>query len=183
VPILSSDNCGERRAAVSATDVLDFLTRVILALVALLALVDFLRHRERTRLDVVLMLVSLGIPLLIGFLPDFISERRWVGTFTAMAIVAQPYLLLRLVEDFRPVPWPYIGIAIAGMVLSWVALITFPDPRRPAVTLPIIAYFVVVEFYAAFAFLRGTLATGGPTRWRLGFAAAGSWRRSYCWPV
>jgi hypothetical protein len=60
------------------------------------------------------------------------------------------------------------------MVLSWVALIIFPEPIPPEVTLLIIGYFVVVEGYAAFAFLRGTLATGGPTRWRLSFAAAGS---------
>jgi hypothetical protein len=60
------------------------------------------------------------------------------------------------------------------MVLSWVALIIFPEPIPPEVTLLIIGYFVVVEGYAAFAFLRGTLATGGPTRWRLSFDAAGS---------
>jgi hypothetical protein len=171
--LLPSDNCGERRAVISAEDFFDILTRVTLALVALLALVDFLRHRERVRLDVVLMLASLGIPVLVQFLPDSIGERRWVSAFTGMAIVAQPYLLLRLVEDFRRVFQPYVWVAIAGMVFSWVALIVFPEPP-PVVALAIIVYFEVVEGYAAFAFLRGTTATGGPTRWRLGFAAAGS---------
>jgi hydrogenase/urease accessory protein HupE len=142
--------------------------------VAFLALVDYLRHRGRVRLDVVLMLVSLGIPVLIQFLPDSIDNRRWISTFTGIAIIAQPYLLLRLVEDFRPVPWPYVWTAIAGMVLSWVALIVFPDQMPQAVTLTIIAYFVLVEGYATFVFLRRMLATGGPTRWRLGFAAGGS---------
>jgi PAS domain S-box-containing protein len=150
------------------------VTRFVLALVALLALVDFLRHRERVRLDVALMLASLGIPVLRQFSPDTVSDLRWVRTFLSMVVVAQPYLLLRLVEDFRPVARTYIGVAIAGMVLSWVALAVYAPPLPQSVTLIIIAYFILMEGYAALAFVRGMLATRGPTRWRLGFAAGGS---------
>jgi hypothetical protein len=60
------------------------------------------------------------------------------------------------------------------MVLSWVALAVYAPPLPQALTLIIIAYFILVEGYAALAFLRGMLATRGPTRWRLGFAAGGS---------
>jgi PAS domain S-box-containing protein len=157
-------------------DFLDLVTRIVMALVALLALADFLRHRGRVRLDVALMLASLGIPMLRQFFPDEVSDLRWVSTPSSMIVVAQPYLLLRLVEDFRPVPRTYIGAAIAGMVLSWVALAAYgyAPPRPQSVTLIIIAYFILVEGYATFAFVRGMLATRGPTRWRLGFAAGGS---------
>jgi PAS domain S-box-containing protein len=60
------------------------------------------------------------------------------------------------------------------MVLSLVALFFYPLPLPQAVTLAIVAYFILVEGYAAIAFLRGMLATGGPTHWRMGFAAGGS---------
>jgi hypothetical protein len=79
--------------------------------VALLALVNFLRYRERVRLDVLLMLASLGIAVLVQFLPDSIGELRWVNTFTAMAIVAQPYLLLQLVETSAPYLSPTYGLS------------------------------------------------------------------------
>ena len=150
------------------------MTRVVLALVALLALVDFLRHRERVHFDVALMLASLGIPMLLQFFPDAVSDLRWARTVLAMVVVAQPYLLLRLVEDFRPVPRTYLGVAIAGMVLSWVVLAVSALPLPQVVTLIIITYFILVEGYATLAFVRGMVATRGPTRWRLGFAASGS---------
>jgi hypothetical protein len=122
---------------INIADFLDLVTRIVMALVALLALADFLRHRGRVRLDVVLMLASLGIPMLRQFFPDAVSDLRWVRTPSSMIVVAQPYLLLRLVEDFRPLPRSYIEAAIVGMVLSWVALAVY-SPLPQSVTLIII---------------------------------------------
>jgi len=60
---------------------------------------------------------------------------RWVQTIGSIAVVAQPYLLLRLVEHFRPVPRLLRLAAQGGLVVSWGILLAFSPaacagPRR-----------------------------------------------------
>lgn len=156
---------------------LDFLAlsiQIIIPLVALLTLVDLLRYRNRQRLDIVAMFSSLVIITLIGPFSELTGiEGLWLQTLGAMAIVAHPYLLLRLVYHLRPIPRLARWIGLGGMVVFWAVFIIFQSVPSFLI-LPILAYFVIIEGYATAVMLERALATGGVNRRRLSLAAVGS---------
>lgn len=146
----------------------------LFGLVAFLSLLNYVRSRDRPRLEITLMLASIGVPVLAAELPGFISRDRWAVILSAVAIVAQPYLALRLAHYFRPILPPVTWLAIAGFVLSAVAVAVYKPPLPKEVTLAIVAYFLLIEVYVAVVFTQGMLASGGSSQWRAGFAALGS---------
>ena len=93
---------------------------------------------------------------------------------TQIALMSHPFLFLRLVLDFRPVPRAIWWVAWLGMVGSWVLLLVLPTSLPLAVILGMVVYFVYIELYAVVAFVRGARNSVGVTRWRLTLAAAGS---------
>lgn len=159
----------------SATELIAVLVRWSYVLVAAATLWDFLRHRDRSRLDIALMFAALGAGILGGEFQRLLGiQSRWLTTLDGIAILAQPYLLLRLVGHFRPLARRVRTLALAGMLLSWALLIAFPSPMPQTATLAVILYFAGVEAYATLAFVRGSLGAGGVLRRRMRFAAAGS---------
>ncbi len=159
----------------SVGDFLRLLTEVSFLLIAGLTMIDFLRHRDRTRLDIALMFGALVAIILIGWAARMTdTQARWVSLISALMLLAQPYLLLRLVQHFRPVRRAIRWSAFGGMLVSWAMISTLSIPPPMPLTLLIVAYFVYAEGYAALAFVRGALATSGVTHWRLLLAAAGS---------
>lgn len=159
----------------SAQELLQEITRIAFLLIAGLTLLDFVRHRDRRHLDIALMFASLALAILAQEFTQLTGQAlQWLSLLGTMGTLAQPYLLLRLVEHFRPVRRLVRWLSFAGMVGSWILVLVFPTPRPPAASLPIVVYFVFVEAYAAVAFVRGALDAGGVTRWRMALAAAGS---------
>jgi signal transduction histidine kinase len=156
-------------------DLLTWITQGCLLLIAALTVVDLIWHRDRARIDIALMFGALAAIVLIQGLTTVMRRQvPWLGQVGAILLLAQPYLLLRLVQHFRPVPRPVQWVAFVGMVISWTILVAFPAPLPPPLALLIVAYFVYVEGYAAVAFARGALRTGGVTHHRLLLAAIGS---------
>jgi signal transduction histidine kinase len=157
------------------TDLLTWITQGSLLLITVLTFLDFFRHRDRSRLDIALMFGALGaLVLLQGITRGTGVDSRWLRTAGALLFLAHPVLLLRLVQHFRPVPQTVRRLALGGMLASWGILIALDAPYPVPLTLLIVAYFAYVEGYAALAFMRGGLRTGGVTSWRLLLAAAGS---------
>jgi len=154
---------------------LQLITRGALVVIAGLTVFDFFRDRQRVRLDIALMVLSLASSILSSQLAPLAGPlARWVQTIGSIAVVAQPYLLLRLVEHFRPVPRLLRLAAQGGLVVSWGILLAFSPPLAPAATLIVITYFAFVEAYGAVAFVRGALGSGGVSRRRMTLVAAGS---------
>jgi len=156
-------------------ELLDLVTQGALLLIAVLTLLDLFRYRDRARMDIALMFGALAaIVLLQGLTTMARQQAPWLGQLGAILLLAQPYLLLRLVQHFRSVPRAVQLVALGGMVVSWAILIAFPTPLPRLLALLIVAYFVFVEGYAAVAFAWGALRTEGVTHHRLWLAAAGS---------
>ncbi len=154
-------------------EALSYSTRIVLALVAVLALADFVRHRDRVRLDIALMLGALALAIVVQQLSLLVGLARWASGLLGVAVLSQPYLLLRLVQDFRHVPTLLHRAALMGLLLSWALLLSFPTPPT-GIRLALLAYFALVEGYAVSAFASGAIVARGVTQWRLAFAAAGS---------
>src|SRR5690349_13232435 len=136
----------------SAQTLLQEITRISFLLIAGLTLLDFLRHRDRRHLDIALMFAALALAILAQEYANFTGQTfRWLSLLGGMATLAQPYLLLRLVEHFRPVRSLVRWSSFIGLIGSWALELLFPSPLPRPATLFIIVYFVFVEAYAAVA--------------------------------
>lgn len=154
---------------------INLFIRVVFLILSLLALRDLWKHRDRTRLDTALMFGSLAITVLAGRIPTQSEEaRRILQAIVVMTLVAHPYLLLRLVNSFRPISRLAMWIAVVGLSVSWVLILSNISGLPPFPARLLIVYFVVVEVYAALALLSSARETRGVSRWRLSLIAAGT---------
>ncbi|HVU15217.1 MAG TPA: ATP-binding protein [Phototrophicaceae bacterium] len=156
----------------------DLLTRIIqLAFVGLgiLSLTDYLRYSGQVRRDIALMFGSLAVAIGLGMVSDLLRiSSAFLSLIATCAILAQPYLLLRLVAYFHQSSWIIGAGAIVGMVLSWI-IVVIGVPTLPTIlTVIVVLYFVVFDAYAMVAFVQGALRTSGVVQRRLRYAAAGS---------
>ena len=162
----------------SLDDFLTLATQVTLVLISGLTLANYIRRRDPIRLDIALLFGALAYIVFVQRLRNIPGVNddlnRWLVLSTQIALMAHPYLLLRLVLDFRPVPKRVWAIAFIGMILSWAILLAFSPTLPPSIILALVVYFVYVELYATMAFVRGAMITTGVTHWRLTLVASGS---------
>src|SRR5690606_15945085 len=86
-------------------------------------IVDYLIYRGQIRRDIALLFGCLAFLFLAQIITSTGDPQyQWVGLIGVMALVTQPYLLLRLVRYFRSVPTLYMRMAGLGMVVIWIAL-------------------------------------------------------------
>lgn len=153
-------------------DAVSFAMQATFIALFVFSLLSWARRRDATRRDVALMFGSLGVPVALGMTANALGTRPvWLAVASAMGIVAQPYLTLRLFDRFRPVDRRAKLAALGGLVLSWILLVAFPTDRPAGATLPIIIAFAAVNGYAAWTFLRGALQVRGVSRRRIQSAA------------
>ncbi|MER3466382.1 MAG: hypothetical protein C4340_04395, partial [Armatimonadota bacterium] len=100
-------------------DFLTLVTRGTYLLIAVLALVDFLRHRDRVRGDTALLFIALASIILIGEIARITGlPSRWTTPLTSALLLAHPYLLLRLARYVQPIPKAIWWLALGGMLAS-----------------------------------------------------------------
>ena len=98
----------------------------------------------------------------------------WESELAVGLIMALPYLLLRLVDDFTTVPALVKRIAEAGLLASIVATVVYSGALPPTVALAMVVYFAAVGIYCATQFARAARRSLGVTRRRLDAAALGT---------
>jgi signal transduction histidine kinase len=159
----------------SATELISFIVRWAFVLIAAATLLDFARFRDQSRLDIALMFGSLGLAILGGEIRRALGiESAALTLVGSVALLAQPYLLLRLVGHFRAVPVRVHWLAVGSLVLCCGLLLAAPNPMPVPGTLLLIAYFVAVEGYATWSFVHIARQSSGVMHWRTLFAALGS---------
>lgn len=157
---------------------LSVLTRIVFVVLAIVTLAQWGRSRDRIRFDVAMIFISLALLIVIqGFEQTIGLEVPWLNMLGSLAVISHPYFLLRVAHYFHPVNTLNTLVsrgALVGLVISWLALIFTPSPLPIWLTLLLIAYFAVVEIYAALSLVRGTFTASGITKHRLQLASAGS---------
>ena len=88
-------------------------------------------------------------------------------------LLAHPYLLLRVVSDFRPVSRTLERLAAVGLAISLAATWVSEVRSTPLIVLAFL-YFVCLLAYVAWSFRRGAKAAGGVTHWRMLHAGWGA---------
>jgi signal transduction histidine kinase len=146
------------------------------AVLALLALRDFVFRRRATwEVAAIFAVISAGVFFAVGSgakPPPY----RWLFLLGIVLLLSKPYLLVRLLNTFRPVPRRISGLIFGGLVISWVIAFLEAPPPQPAAAwvLGVTAYLAAVEVYANVGFIRVALESPGITRRRLSLATAGS---------
>jgi len=151
-------------------NVLNVVTQVIFLLVAGSTLLDWLRQRNQTRLDVALVFVAQALAIIAQ---DLQAQIPALGLVVFVAFVAQPYFLLRVARHFQPVSrrmrwaatFSLILVSASLVLIGWQPILVF---------VLFICYFLYFEGYASLLFLRGAKAMGGITAKRLRLVAVGS---------
>lgn len=160
----------------SVKDLLMLVTQGFFVLVGALTLVDLLRHRDRARFDIALPFTALAVTTSIGIVGGLTGKPAppWLSAISSLILIAQPYLLLRLVEHFGRVPRLIHALVLVAFVLSGAILVAFPPPLPAVAALPVVIYFGLGEGYAGVVFIRRALTTRGVAHHRLIFAALGT---------
>ncbi|TMG51387.1 MAG: GAF domain-containing protein [Chloroflexi bacterium] len=158
----------------SAIELVSVLTELIFVLVFLLVAWSAVRRRTRTSID---------IALFFGAIAAFIVESRVVTTLgleqvelvndvVTILVIAMPYLLLRLVDDFSTVPFVANRLAEAGLLFSAIAFLATVGQPPTSIVLVIVVYFAALATYCAVKFIRAARRSSGVTRRRLEAVAA-----------
>lgn len=156
-------------------ELLTVLTSGFFLLLGVLTLSDYLRHREAIKRDIALAFGVIAFSIAVSLIRRVISNVPLIlSTIASLALIAQPYLLLRLVRYLQPVATFFQRLAFAGMLISWACLLIFGSPLPLLATLVIVGYFVVVNAYVMVVFIRGTRITSGVVQRRLQLCAIGS---------
>ena len=159
----------------TALQLLQGATNVLFVSIFVLVAINAYRRRTRTDLDALLLFGSLALILLITpILQLFGLKLNELGTLIVVAVLmALPYFMLRLLEDFAEVPLLVRAATFGGLIAS-IVIFTISGPALdPAVALFLIGYFGAVSLYTAFGFVRLSRRSSGVTRRRTQAVASG----------
>ncbi len=154
-------------------------SQLVFLLIFLLTLINFLRNRDRAALEILGLFTCLAVIILLSGFTKLTGFSSPILTLIAtFLLLAQPYLLLRLVTHFRPLPRIQHVIGLAYLAISWglIGYMTALQQKQlpPPLTLVLVISFAYVEGYAGFSFIASALNSRGVTRRRLIAAATGS---------
>src|SRR6476646_11357010 len=152
------------------------------------ALLDYLRHRDRVRLVILLVFGSVTIVLAAAPLRAVLPAIGGIFAFlTLPALLAEPVLVLWLASFVRHIPRPALlasvaaFISVTGGVIVLVATNSLGSggaggtaersPAIVAIVLALLAYFLVLEAAASIAFALAAQSRAGASRTRLATAA------------
>ena len=137
----------------------------------------------RAHIDMTLFFGALAFVILASRIAALTGTTAapWLITLEVAVLIAMPYVLLRLVDDFTQVGSPVkraaeLGLA-AGIVATYATVATETTPAATLstpVTLYIVAYFFVVSAYCAVAFIRESHRSKGVTKRRMEAISLGS---------
>ena len=154
---------------------LDIASHLVFLLIFALSVVDLIKHRDLPRLEVVALFGTLAAVMMVDGAGRLLgTPDPTVALIMAGVLVAQPYLMLRLVRHFQAVPPHQHAIAFAALIVSWAGLLLGGNPLAPWATVVVLVAFLYVESYAAWTLLRASRAAVAGTKRRMIAAAAGS---------
>ncbi len=149
------------------------LIRILFWIVFAMTLADFIRVRDRTRLEIVLA---------FGFAALIVTSITTQGKETAIdwklpasvALALHPYIFLRLASHIKRIPFWVDRITLGGSVVWAIALPLTISDLPSSFIIAFLIFFVSSEVYAGSVFVRGAISAQGVTRWRSLLVAIGS---------
>jgi signal transduction histidine kinase len=162
---------------VSADRFIQDVTQALFIVIFLVVVVKTVKERRRANVDSALLFGATAIIIAITWVDDALNITA--GGIALIAVdtllMALPYFLLRLVDDFAGAPSWLMRAAEVGLAVCFVVLCISSGPHMPVVPiLLLVLYFALLSVYDAFAFVREAAHSGGITRRRMRSVALGS---------
>jgi PAS domain S-box-containing protein len=153
---------------------LDLLTQIIFLFAAGMTLFNWAKRRDQAGLDIALVFISLALVIIVQDLQDLLPAFDPFFTVVLfLALLTQPYFLLRVARYFRKVPMLVQRAAFIGLLAASATLFLIETAPILVVTV-FFVYFTMVEAYASYLLIRGALTIPGITGKRLRLASIGS---------
>lgn len=156
------------------TELVQFVTRTFYLVLAIITLIKYIRYRSKAALNVALLFGSLGALIVVNEIVRLFDSLQWMVILSSMLLVAQPYLLLRVVWLLQPQAQRVEKLALLVMSVCWAFIIFFEDPLPGIPLLLVVLYYVLLQGYSAFILIQGAFFRSGIAQHRLQFAALGS---------
>ena len=136
----------------------------------------------RAHIDMTLFFGALAFVILASRIAALTGTTAtpWLTALEIAVLLAMPYVLLRLVDDFTQVRALVVRAAELGLAGGIVATYATVATQTTAATLPtpvtlyIVLYFFVVSVYCAIAFIRASHHSKGVTKRRMEAISLGS---------
>jgi signal transduction histidine kinase len=160
---------------VTAQEFLSLVSQAIFLGLFVVATIRLVRRPSWATLDTFLFFAIIATILVAGDVAGLLGFEGHpaLNVVTWVGISALPFVLLRLVDDFRPQPAWIMAFATVGWIAVALVGILAPQPWGP-VSLVVVAFVVVLGIYASIGFLREALTSSGVTRRRMQAVALGS---------
>jgi len=155
---------------VTALDLITGVTQAIFVLIFLLVTVRTISHPTPAHIDMSVFFGILAFLVVETRVATYLGVKQpdWYNDTVIVLVIALPYILLRLVDDFARVPTLVKRAAEVGLVAFAVALYATPGSQlQPEMTLAIVAYFVLLSFYSGAGFIDASRRTQGVTQRRM----------------
>ena len=153
---------------------LELFAQGAIVLLAIIVLRQWALWRDRVSLDILMVFGSLALVVVLTSASRLAAyQTRWLDPIAIAVFLAHPYLLMRVVSHFRPVPATVQRVAASGLALAVAAAFVVEVRSAPLITVAFL-FFVWLMGYDARAFHAGAKAAGGVTHWRMLHAAWGA---------
>ena len=159
----------------NALDLISVVTQLIYVLIFISVALRAVRQPTRAHGDMTLFFGAVAFIILASRVAALVGNAPpWLTTVEIAVLMALPYVLLRLVDDFTHVRSAIkrgaeLGLA-AGVIATYATAPALPTP----VILYVVLYFFGVSIYCAFAFIRAARRSRGVTRRRMEAISLGS---------
>jgi PAS domain S-box-containing protein len=159
---------------ISIEILLTLVTQSVFLIVAAGTLFYWAKYRNRARFDVAMVFVSLALAIIAQDLQAFFPAwEEALALIFFVALLTQPYLLLRVAQYFHPLPAYVTRTALVSLIAVF-AILPFAETAPLPILIAAIGYFLIVEGYAAHLLVKGAITFKGVLGRRLRLASAGT---------
>src|SRR5438552_18607571 len=130
-------------STVHMTDpVLQLVTQGVFVFASALTLVDYIRRPALQRLELAILFGCLTPIILLRLVGRLLGELpTWAITLAVVAFLAHPFVLIRLLTYFRPVPRHQQVIAVVALIGSPALLLAGGNPPALSALLGLVPSF------------------------------------------
>jgi hypothetical protein len=160
----------------TADQLITYLSWAVFLAIFALVTVQAIRRPSRANLDIALLFgaAALVIVIAVASLVGLLAPGKVSGYLAGSAILALPYLLLRLMDDITIVPLRLRRSVEALLILAIMSLWLLPLDRLRWISGLLLLYIICVLAYVIGASIRATTRARGVTRRRLTAMTLGS---------
>ena len=161
----------------SADTLVSDLTQILFLVIFVTTVIQLVRRPRQVNLDIALLFGAIALTIAISGILAALNQTptAFLNAVSGSILMAEPYLVVRLVNDFTRVPAWIMRASEVGLALAVAGLFLIPQYPLPlGLALLYVAYFLALEVYAAVIFVRRATFSPGLTRRRMQAAAVGS---------